>query len=205
MIARAMRSGSAVVAAMVIIGCSMSQDTQDQVLGGTLGALGGAAIGAAASGGDARAIGAGAAAGALTGWAAVKLVQYHAKRTSDAASENQVLGYREGDPVRIRMRDLTVAPTPVTPGSEATITMNYGLAGPANTQTRVSESIEIRDPSGKVVLAGTPREAERTPGGWQSPSGLPLPKNAPRGTYQVTAQVAAGSSHDEARTSFTVQ
>src|SRR5262245_11133575 len=191
--------------ALVIASCSMTTETQEQVAGAGIGAATGAAIGAAASGGNPRAVAVGATSGAVTGWGTVKLAQMASKRTQSAQQENSLQGWKPGEPARVKMRGLSVRPDPAGPGSQATIALSYGITGPRDGSVPVRETIEIRDPRNKVVVPAQPIEQSRSPGGWESPRTLPLPRTARAGTYQILARVDAGTSHDETQATLIVQ
>jgi hypothetical protein len=190
---------------LVIASCSMTTEGQEQLAGAGVGAVTGAAIGAAASGGNARATAIGAGSGAVAGWGTVKLAQLASKRTQSADRENNLQGWKPGDPARVKMRSLSVRPDPAGPGSQTTIALSYGVTGPRDGSIPVRETIEIRDPRNKVVVPAQPIEQSRSPGGWESPRTLPLPRNAPAGTYQIVARVDTGTSHDESQATLTVQ
>ena len=204
---RTSRIASALLAgcSLLIASCSMTTEGQEQVAGAGVGALGGAALGAAASGGNPRAVAIGATSGAIAGWGTVKLAQLASKRTQSAERENTLEGWKPGDPARVKMRSVSVRPDPADPGSQATIAVSYGVTGPRDGSIPVRETIEIRDPRNKVVVPAQPIEQSRSPGGWESPRTLPLPRNAPAGTYQIVARVDTGSSHDESQATLTVQ
>jgi hypothetical protein len=201
------RNASALLAgcSLAIASCSMTTEGQEQLAGAGIGAATGAAIGAAASGGNPRAVAIGAGSGAVAGWGTVKLAQMAAKRTQSAQQENSIQGWKPGDPARVKMRGVYVRPDPAGPGSQTTIAMNYGVTGPRDGYVPVRETIEIRDPRNKVVVPAQPIEQSRSPGGWESPRTLPLPRNAPAGTYQIIARVDSGTSHDESQATLTVQ
>jgi hypothetical protein len=190
---------------LVIASCSMTTEGQEQLAGAGTGALAGAALGAAASGGNARAVGLGATSGAIAGWGTVKLAQLASKRTQSAEQENSLQGWKPGEPARVKMRSIAVRPDPADPGSQTTIAMNYGVTGARDSAIPVRETIEIRDARNKVIVPAQPIEQSRSPGGWESPRTLPLPRNAAAGTYQILARVDAGTSHDESHATLTVQ
>lgn len=190
---------------LVIASCSMNTESQEQVAGAGVGALTGAALGAAATGGNARGAALGATSGAVAGWSTVKLAQLASKRTQSAERENNLQGWKPGDPARVKMRSVSVRPDPADPGSQTTIALSYGVTGPRDGSIPVRETIEIRDPRNKVVVPAQPIEQSRSPGGWESPRTLPLPRNAPAGTYQIVARVDTGTSHDESQATLTVQ
>jgi hypothetical protein len=174
---------------LVIASCSMTTEGQEQAAGAGAGALAGAALGAAASGGSPRAVAVGATSGAIAGWGTVKLAQLASRRTQSAEQENNLQGWKPGEPARVRMRGINVRPDPAGPGSDTTIAMNYGVTGPRDGAIPVRETIEIRDSRNKVIVPAQAIEQSRSPGGWESPRTLPLPRNAPAGTYQIFARV----------------
>jgi hypothetical protein len=190
---------------LVVASCSMTTETQQQLAGAGIGAATGGAIGAAASGGNPRAVTSGAGSGAVAGWGSVKLGRMACKHTQSAQHENSLQGWKMGHPARVKLRSLVVRPDPADPGSETTIALTYGISGPRDSSIAVRETIEVRDPRNNVVIPAQPIERIRTPGGWESPRTLPLPRNAPAGTYQIIARVEGGTSHDEAHTTLTVQ
>src|SRR5262249_34173394 len=115
---------------LAIASCSMTTEGQEQLAGAGIGAATGAALRAAARGGNGRAIAIGAGSGAVAGWGAVKLAQMASKRTQSAQQENSIQGWKPGDPARVKMRGVYVRPDPAGPGSQTTIAMNYGVTGP---------------------------------------------------------------------------
>lgn len=182
-----------------------STDSRNQVLGGLGGAALGAGIGALATGGDTKAILAGAAAGAVVGWAAVKLVQYHAERTRSAKEEASALGYRSGDGTVIKIRDAKVVPERVRAGDTVNLDMDYAVLAPQGTSTVPVEETWTLEKDGERLAQVPPKKESRAPGGWHTRAGIDIPKNATKGTYVVKNRVDAGSTYDERVATFTVR
>ena len=185
--------------------CStMGEDGRDQVLGGTIGALAGAAIGAAASGGKPEAIIAGAVAGGVVGWGAVKLVQYNSQRTRSAQEEADVLGYK-GKGTMLNIRNAEVTPETVRPGQEVSLAMDYALLAPKNeSNIPVTETWQL-EKDGKVLSTTRGELQHREPGGWSTKANVSIPKNAKPGTYIVRNQVTAFGTKQERISQFNVR
>ncbi len=202
---RSVRRTICLAACMTMLsGCSMTKEQRDQMLGGLLGAAGGAAIGALASGGDPAAIAAGAAGGALVGWGAVKLTQYYAEKTRTAQEEGQIVGYTEGQGTVIQIRGAKVSPDKVKAGDEITFETEYALLAPTSESTvAVEETWELWK-DGKLVTKIPPKAETREPGGWRTQASIDAPTNIEPGTYVVKNRVQAGSSYDERISAFIV-
>jgi hypothetical protein len=176
-----------ILCSVMIASCSSTEST-NQLLGGLGGAALGAGIGALATGGDTTAVLAGAAAGAVAGWAAVKLVQYHSEQTRSASEEAKALGYRSSDGMVVKIRGATVSPSSARPGDNLHLSMNYAVLAPQGTSSvPVSETWT------------------RAPGGWHTQAGIDIPRNASKGTYVVKNRVEAGDSYDERVSTFTIR
>ena len=185
-------------------GCS-TVEQRDQLFGALAGGAGGAAIGALASGGDTKAILAGAAAGALVGWGAVKLTQYHAEKKRTAEQEAKALGYRPAEGTVVKIRSATAAPDQVSPGETVTFTTDYAVLAPSeDTNVAVKEMWELSK-DGKVLSKMPPKDETRQPGGWQARASIDAPKDAEPGTYVVKHRVEAGSSYDERVAAFVIR
>jgi hypothetical protein len=197
---------AAAAAAFLLEGCSAtSPETRDQLFGALAGAAGGAAIGALATGGDREAILAGAAAGALVGWGAVKLSQYAAEKKRTAAAEAKALGYRPAQGTVVKIRSASATPGQVKPGEKITFETDYAVLAPADTKSvAVKESWELSK-DGKVLSRMPPKQQTREPGGWIARASIEAPKNADAGTYVVKHRVEAGTSYDERLAAFVVQ
>ena len=183
---------------------STSSDTQNQIFGGLGGAALGAGIGALATGGDTTAILAGAAAGAVAGWAAVKLVQYHAEKTRSANEEAKAFGYRASDGTMVKLRGASVSPSHVKPGDAVTLDMDYALLTPSGNDRLPVRELWSLEKDGKTLANVPPKQEDRLAGGWHSRAGINIPKQAQRGTYVVKSRVEAGDSYDEREATFTV-
>src|SRR5262249_47673682 len=197
------RAASVLVLGALITSCAMSDETRDQILGGVGGAAAGAAIGAVATGGNPRAIGAGAAAGAVTGWAAVKLTQYHAQKTRTAQQEAEYLGYRGQGPM-LNIRDATVNPQAVQAGQPVNFAMDYAVLAPQGTSAVPVEESWVLEKDGKVLTTTSPMTQQREPGGWRTQASITVPRNAPAGSYIVKNRVSAFGTQQERIAYFNV-
>jgi hypothetical protein len=197
------RALSVLALGALVTSCAMSDETRDQVLGGVGGAVAGAAIGAVATGGNPRAIGAGAAAGAVTGWAAVKLVQYHSQRTRSAQQEAEYLGYR-GQGSMLNIRDAAVNPQTVQAGQPVNFAMDYAVLAPQGTSAVPVEESWVLEKDGKVLTTTSPMTQQREPGGWHTQASITVPQNAPAGSYIVKNRVSAFGTQQERIAYFNV-
>jgi hypothetical protein len=203
------RLRNAVCAALLssfFLSCSStSSESRDQLLGGLGGAALGAGIGALATGGDTKAVLAGAAAGAVAGWAAVKLVQYHSEQTRSAKAEAKALGYRPSEGTMIKIRGAKVHPEQIRPGGSVTLDMDYAVLAPAGTGTVPVEEKWTLEKDGEVLASVPPKQEQRSPGGWHSRAGIDIPKEAQKGTYVVKNRVEAENSYDERVATFAIR
>jgi hypothetical protein len=197
--------GALLCSAMITSCSSTSTDSQNQILGGLGGAALGAGIGALATGGDTKAVLAGAAAGAVAGWAAVKLVQYNAEQTRSAKEEAKALGYRSSQGTVVKIRGAKVHPETVRAGDAVNLDMNYAVLAPQNTASVPVHETWTLEKDGEKLASVPPKEESRAPGGWHTRAGIDIPKNATTGTYVVKNRVEAGESYDERVATFTVQ
>jgi outer membrane lipoprotein SlyB len=196
----------AVLCSMLLGSCTgMSPEGRNQMLGGLGGAALGAGIGALATGGDTTAILAGAAAGAVAGWAAVKLVQYQAEKTSSAKQEAKALGYRPSDGTLVKLRGASVTPKRVRPGDRVTLNMDYAVLAPPGTDRVPVREIWTLEKDGETLASVPPQQEQRVAGGWHARAGIDIPKEAGRGTYVVKNRIEAGESYDERESTFTVR
>lgn len=188
------------------VSCSESStDNRNQLLGGLGGAALGAGIGALATGGDTKAIIAGAAAGAVAGWAAVKLVQYQSEKTASAKEEAKAYGYRSADGTVVKMRGAKAQPATVSAGDRVTLNTDYAVLAPQGTENVPVRELWTLEKDGKQLAQVPPKEQTRAPGGWHSKAGIDVPSKAEKGTYVVRSRVEAGDSYDEREASFTVR
>ncbi|MET0153029.1 MAG: hypothetical protein ABW298_10540 [Candidatus Binatia bacterium] len=194
-----------VLCSAMIASCSTSTESRDQVLGGLGGAALGAGIGALATGGDTTAVLAGAAAGAVAGWATVKLVQYHSEQKRSAKEEAKALGYRSSDGTVVKIRGASVSPERARPGDNLNLTMDYAVLAPQGTSSVPVSEIWTLEKDGERLASVPPKQQNRAPGGWQTRAGIDIPKNASKGTYVVKNRVEAGNSYDERIATFTIR
>jgi len=203
---RITRLACAVLCSIALSSCtSMSPEGRNQMLGGLGGAALGAGIGALATGGDTTAILAGAAAGAVAGWAAVKLVQYQSERTKSAKEEAKALGYRPSDGTLVKLRGASVTPNKVQPGDRVALNMDYAVLAPPGTERVAVREIWTLLKDGETLASVPPKQEERVAGGWHSRASIDIPKEAGRGTYVVKNRIEAGDSYDEREATFTVR
>jgi hypothetical protein len=196
----------AALCSSLLVSCSStSSESRDQLLGGLGGAALGAGIGALATGGDTKAVLAGAAAGAVAGWATVKLVQYHSEQTRSAKEEAKALGYRPSEGTVVKIRGATAHPERVRPGDTVTLDMDYAVLAPAGSGTVPVEEKWTLEKDGEKLASVPPKQEQRSPGGWHSRAGIDIPKDAQKGTYVVKNRVEAGDSYDERVATFTIR
>jgi hypothetical protein len=196
----------ALLCSCVLLSCSStSSETRDQLLGGLGGAALGAGIGALVTGGDTTAVLAGAAAGAVAGWATVKLVQYHSEQTRNAKEEAKALGYRPSQGTVVKIRGAKVHPEEVRPGGSVSLDMDYAVLAPSGTTSVPVEEKWMLEKDGEKLASVPPKQEQRSPGGWHSKAGIDIPKDAQKGTYVVKNRVEAGSSYDERVATFTIR
>ena len=197
------RAACTLLLSTLVASCAMSDDTRDQILGGVGGAVAGAAIGAVATGGNPRAIGAGAAAGAVTGWGIVKIAQYHSERTRSAQQESQYLGY-SGQGTMLNIRDAAVNPQTVRAGQPVIFAMDYAVLAPKGTSAIPVEETWALEKDGKVLSTTPPLSQQREPGGWHTQASITVPSKASPGTYIVKNRVAAFGTQQERIAYFNV-
>ncbi len=207
---RAMKRGignvvCALVCALAVNSCSMSEESRNQMLGGLGGAALGAGVGALATGGNTKAVLAGAAAGAVVGWAAVKLVQYHAEQTRSAKEEAKALGYRASQGTVVKIRGANVRPESVAAGDTVSLNMDYAVLAPSGTDSVPVHEIWTLEKDGERLASVPPKEENRAPGGWHTRAGIAVPKDAKKGTYVVKNRVEAGDSYDERVATFNLR
>ena len=191
------------VCATMLPACTPAQ--REQGLGAVVGAAAGAATGALAGKGDTKAILAGATAGAVVGWAAVKLVQYHAEKTASAQQEAQALGYKPSDGTVLRIQGSEATPEQIAPGQTVALKTEYSVLAPSEkTTVPVKERIELWKDNKRLQDLST-QVVPREPGRWSAEAELPMPKNAPAGTYVVKTRVEGQGSYDERETHFVLK
>jgi hypothetical protein len=190
------------ICAAMMTSCTAEQRAQG--LGALGGAAGGAAIGALAGGGDPKAIAAGAVGGALVGWGAVKLVQYHAEKTASAQDEAKALGYKPSDGTVVKIRGFTATPDQIRPGQEVALRTDYSVLAPSqNATVPVTEKFELWKDNKRLKELGT-NVVQREEGGWSAAAAIPVPKNVAPGTYVVKTRVEGAGSYDERESHFVV-
>jgi hypothetical protein len=150
--------------------------------------------------------GAGAAGGCLAVAWAVSAYQESQSRT--AQQDQQLYGYGLSEPVSttaVKIRKASSTPATIKPGDSVHLVTDYSVIAPSKTETvQVTESLTLKK-DGEIIFASEPHETQRTAGGWQVSSEIPIPKDAEPGTYVVVHQVVSGNSNDLFPTTFVVQ
>jgi len=203
----------AISTALLVSGCATTQEGHEQAVGATIGcAAGGILAGIITR--DARYAAAGCAAGAALGFGVVKVQQYNATqaRTSDADMRR----YRKADPdfyglstpvttAAVKVRSATATPATIRPGSTILAKTDYSVVAPANQSTvSVTESWILKK-DGKTLANAPLAPQERTTGGWQTSADVPIPAEAPTGTYILEHKVQTGTTYDTQISSFVVK
>jgi hypothetical protein len=186
----------------LLAGCAASEGNQ-QVMGG----VGGAAVGCGLGfliGGGAKECVYGAMAGAAAGWGAVKLSQYNASQVRTAQEDQKLYGLTNVSSTLVKIQGSNATPQTVKPGQPLNIMTDYSVQVPkGQTGASVQETLVLKK-DGKVVASPAPQTFQRTAGGYQATASLPIPANAPKGTYVIETQVKAGTSYDVRQTPFVV-
>jgi hypothetical protein len=196
----------AVVVALALslaAGCATTE--QNQQLGGA--AVGGLAGGllCTALGGNAAQCVASAAAGAAIGWGTVKVSQYRSSQVRSSQADNRIYGLTAppgGTSVVVRKSSAT--PQNVRPGQEVSVSTDYSVILPGGTsQAEVVESWVLTK-DGKVLANLSQPPVQRSAGGYVAEAAIPIPANAPHGTYTVEHKVQAGTVSDSQSSVFYV-
>lgn len=196
---------AATLCCSVATGC-VTTTGQQQATGAGLGALTGAGL-AALAGGDTKAIVAGALAGGLVGWGAVKLHQYQSTQTRSAVADQQLYGLTEpvtGTTVKIRRG--ICEPGTVQKGQSVKVVTDYSVMAPQGGSTvAVSESWALKKDGSLLANIPAPQGGQMRPaGGYAAEAYIPIPANAAPGTYVVEHKVQSGTSYDVDESVFVV-
>jgi hypothetical protein len=196
-------SAIAAVALTLMAGCATTE--QNQQLGGA--AVGGLAGGllCTALGGNTAACLASAAAGAAIGWGTVKVSQYRSAQVRSSQADNRIYGLTAPpNSTSVVVRKCSATPQNVRPGQEVSVSTDYSVVLPAGTsQADVVESWVLTK-DGKVLADFAQPAVQRSAGGYVAAAGIPIPTNAPRGTYVVEHRVQAGTVSDSQSSVFQV-
>lgn len=188
----------------LIIGCATPEQNQQ-----LFGAAGGAALGCLAGAlitGDTKGCAAGAAAGAVVGWGAVKISQYHASQTRSAEEDRRIYGLTKPvSSTTVKIRKGTVSPAKLKPGEQVVVVTDYSLMAPKTVgDAQVMESWVLKR-DGKSLTQPTTKTVTRTVGGYSVDATIPIPRDAPPGTYVVETKVQAGTSYDVNESVFVIE
>ena len=204
---------AAISTAVLVTGCATTQEGHEQAIGASIGCVAGGILAGVITR-DARYAAAGCAAGAALGFGVVKVQQYNAMqaRTSDADMHR----YRKSDPdfyglntpvttAAVKVRSATATPATIRPGSMILAKTDYSVVAPANQgSVSVTESWILKK-DGKTLADAPLAPQQRMTGGWATSAEVPIPANAPTGTYILEHKVQTGTSYDTQVSSFVVK
>lgn len=188
----------------LLSGCANMSAEQQQVWGGGIGC----GLGVTAcllAGGNAAICAAACAGGAAIGWGAVKVSQYQDEKVRSVKQEQRMYGFTPTlDIAQVKIRKGTSNPDMVRPGESVKVAMDYSVTPPRNEKTTsVTESWELMK-NGKKLTDLTMPNNNRSAGGWSANATIPIPKDAPSGTYVVKHKVQTGTSNDIDESTFVV-
>ena len=198
-------SALAVAVAVSISGCATMSEGEQQVLIPLITGTLGCGIGALITG-DARGCAVGGAIGAAAGYGVVKLNQYESRRVRSAQAEARMYGLTKPvDSAQVKIRKGSASPKVVKAGSKVKLTTQYSVFLPKTASSvSVSEGWILKK-DGEEVMTIPAEPTKRTAGGWEAGGSIPLPADAPPGTYVIEHFVKAGSSYDTDESTFTVK
>jgi uncharacterized protein YfaS (alpha-2-macroglobulin family) len=147
----------------------------------------------------------GAAAGALAGWAAVSIKNRQSKQVNSADRERRVYGVSKSvRSPQVNIREGVASPSTIRPGESVDVNTRYSVfLPPSDSSVKVTETWTVKK-DGKT-LASQPSTITRAEGGWNSSGEIPIPSDAPAGTYVIEHRVQAGSSYDVETSQFRVR
>lgn len=198
-------SALVVAVAVSISGCATMSEGEQQALGAGIGAAMGCGIGALITG-NARGCAAGLALGGMAGYGVVKLNQYESRRVRSAQAEARMYGLTKPvDSAQVKIRKGSAAPKVVKAGSKVKLTTQYSVFLPKTASSvSVAESWALKK-DGKEVMTIPAETTNRAAGGWEAGGSIPVPQDAPPGTYVIEHVVKAGSSYDTDESIFIVE
>jgi hypothetical protein len=207
---KALSSRTTRLMASLLLCCFLTSScatTHEEGVQQALGALGGAAfgalVGAVASGGNPRAIVAGAAAGAVVGLTAVALNQYQARQVRSAQDDQNMYGVSESvDKPLVKIRRVSCEPERVQPGQQIEISTDYSVAlPPAVGQATVQEAWVLEKDGREIKQLGKATES-RAAGGYYAGGGIKLASNMDPGTYTIKHKVSTDFTYDVVESVF---
>lgn len=196
---------------LVTIGGCAVNGHYDPARSAGAGALGGAAVGAAlgsiigAATGDAG-TGAwvGAATGAIVGGVGGYLYAQHKEsQLRDARMAAQSYDYSPGRGHIVAIENSELRPSRVKPGETINLSTTYTLLSPTG-QNNVTLVREVQS-GGRRVLAPSQFNLTKPNGTFVDQINLNIPRDLPRGGYQVVTRVMTESGMDERVNSFWVE
>ncbi len=185
-------------------GCSaVPEEHQGAAKGAGVGAATGALAGAVLAGGGSRVEGAllGGLAGALVGGA---IGNYTIDKEKSADQTAQKYNYQPSEGTKVRIEDTSTTPDSVNPGDKVELKSTYAVLSPtSNAPVKVTEAYQIKHNN---QLVGSPQlQISHDAGTYQSSVPLYLPKDAPKGTYNVVTTISTPNSQDSRETTFSVR
>lgn len=199
---------AAICAGTLLTGCATQAGTDrawGTVMGGVAGAALGCGIGLMIYGPKGCIIGAGAGAvtGAAVGWSMVKINQYKVEQVRSVRDDQLLYGFTKSKSSQIKIRKGMSTPNSVKPGRTVNLTTDYSVTLPRNVQFIAVTERWILKKDGEV-LADLSQNGQRSSGGWSADARIPMPINAPLGTYVIEHKVQADESNDTDESTFIV-
>lgn len=137
-----------------------------------------------------------------------KLREYKSARTASAKTAakttGKALGYA-GQTTLVNIRGASASPQKVRRGDAVTVKMEYTILAPANVKSLDVSEVWLLEKDGTEVTRTEPRKETREPGGWQSQASIPVPADAPLGTYVIKSRVESSAGPQETVAYFVVE
>lgn len=181
----------------------------------TGGVVGGALIGLLI-GGDLKGTAIGAAAGGAAGFAYAWgkcLSLYSTLKSQPVAAYGETarqVKYQPSQGQVVKIRDFSLAPALVSPGSSVKLGGSYYVLAPEKAkEMKVVETrvVKYYDPEKKqwVDLGEVQQEITAAPGSRKADGNFDIPKDVPEGQYRIAFKVSAGGREDAAERDLTVR
>jgi hypothetical protein len=192
------------VCAILMSGCATTQEDQ-QAAGAVTGAVAGGLLTGLLTGNVGYGI-AGAVAGAALGWGAVKMAQYDSQQVRSSSQDQQMYGLTpSSNSVLVKLNKGSASPETVSPGQQVSTYSDYSLALPSSQKEENVTETWVLKKDGKELFKSPQQQTQRAPGGYAVTAAIPIPKDAPSGTYVVETKVQAGTSYDTNQAIFIVK
>lgn len=198
-----MRSMAAVLAIVMVLavgltGCETVRDNPKTTIGAGAGAAGGAVVGGLI-GRNTTGVVVGGLLGALAGGAIGQYLDRQDKPREQAVRDT---GYTPAQGNLVRVERVQASPTQVRAGQSVNLMATYTVLSPQSQAVTVRETREVRHDG--VLVANPTTEFQRDDGTFTSALPITLPRNAARGTYEVTTTVTAGDRVSRGSSTFSV-